>query len=1296
MHIGPGHERSRFVIGLLLVIVFLLGASSVSATPTENRQIRILPATGKVQIDGKIGDWDLSGGVFGCPNVEENRETAATWVHAMYDAEYLYVLARFRDPHPLNNQRTKAAGRGWNGDCFQVRLKTDRFLHVTAWQDRKGESVMDIYYGTFSKGGGEGSVPDALAEGAKMAFRKYEEGDGYVQEMALPWKLLTRSGKALGAGDTCRITWEGRFEKAWKVGDLYAPKPDRIFTFRATGSWGTGLFVEENDVDPAPVRLADGREFPVRMQEGGPVVDWTGLIEEEKLPGHIPITFDLEQAGYVTLAIDDAEGNRVRNLVSDRRFGAGRHTVMWDGLRDKPGLDPGGPVEPGSYRWKGLVHDDLHLVYRGVYHNAGTPPWNNGEKDSDWGGDHGVPIAATTAGGLVILGWSGGEAGTQLIGVDPESCEKVWGVRRGYASTELLTVEGDDIYAGPHGMNVFHATAGDGVLAAFDATGSADLPVPKLDGAEEAVHPAGMVATDGKLYMSFTEQSVIGRVDIATGKLEKEFSVSSPGRMAEAPDGSVLVVSADKVLRWDLQDGSSEAVITGLDEPKGVAAGPDGRIYVATWGATHQVHVLSPNGDRIRSIGKKGGRASHGPWEATALLRPVGLTVGPKGRLWVGERVDKPKRWSVWTPDGKLVRELFGPSHYGADGGALKPDDPYVGVGQMCEWRVDPETGRAGCLGKIADDGMVNVHFPLERTHSSRYVRADGRWYLVQGLHRYFSMLKVYRREGPGDFRLVAVVGNARQRFSHHRGNRLMPYCRHPLFADHGTNEVFAWVDRNGDGDVQEEELSFREVGTRLRGAWQHLGVNGSLTVYFPMKNGTIWEFPVSGYTEAEAPQYDLAAAGPIPSARYGGGQSSVLPSLDGEVVMSHSNPLKAFDADDGELLWTYPNEWAGVHGSHRAPDGRPGLLRGTFAFVGSARTGAGEEIFMVNSNVGEWHAFTRDGLYVANLFTSDPVEVDWPDEAEPGVLLDNCPPGSGGEDFGGFFTGTTDGRAFIQAGKTGYWIVELTGLESIRRMDGGTVEQTEDGVAKSRDVYSRRKQKLAGVKNADVHRLSAEVDGKLGEWKKAWFAGYWTHPRHGSRIRTALGWDDENLYLAYRVEDRAGTWENGANLPENLYARGDTVDLQLTTNPEADPDRRSAIEGDLRLSIGRVKGEPTAVIYREKGPKMGGREVIFSSGVIHRFPVESVQVVEGARIVARPERGRYVVEAAVPLAALGIEPRAGLTLRGDFGVTFSNRAGTDVVRRKYWSNRNTGIVNDEVFELRLEPRNWGKLTFVE
>ena len=47
-----------------------------------------------------------------------------------------------------------------------------------------------------------------------------------------------------------------------------------------------------------------------------------------------------------------------------------------------------------------------------------------------------------------------------------------------------------------------------------------------------------------------------------------------------------------------------------------------------------------------------------------------------------------------------------------------------------------------------------------------------------------------------------------------------------------------------------------------------------------------------------------------------------------------------------------------------------------------------------------------------------------------------------------------------------------------------------------------------------------------------------------------------------------------GADAAEYMYARGDTVDFQLGTDPNADELRAEADKGDLRLSIGNFQGE--------------------------------------------------------------------------------------------------------------------------
>ena len=103
-----------------------------------------------------------------------------------------------------------------------------------------------------------------------------------------------------------------------------------------------------------------------------------------------------------------------------------------------------------------------------------------------------------------------------------------------------------------------------------------------------------------------------------------------------------------------------------------------------------------------------------------------------------------------------------------------------------------------------------------------------------------------------------------------------------------------------------------------------------------------------------------------------------------------------------------------------------------------------------------------------------------------------------------------------------------------------------------------------------------------------------------------------------------------------------------------------------------------------------------FSSGVVKKFVVRRCEILEGACVEVSTRKDGYTVEAAIPLTALPLTLTPGMELRGDFGVTFSDPAGQDTAKRSYWSNRATGIVNDEVFELRLQPNHWGTLVFEE
>ncbi len=356
------------------VVSFILFAAACTggftfATETENLNMQVLPAPGKVVIDGKFDDWDLTGGIFACSDVENLRDQFSQWFHVMYDAENLYVLARWKDPTPLNNPGVKG-DHGFAGDCLQFRTVTtdaagkERTAHMTFWKLRVGGNLMDITYGQKLD---EGNIPDAKTEGAKQTFAADADGKGYVQEIAVPWKLLTADKQPLKGGARMVMT------------------------------------VEPN--------------FTAGQEAGLPVVNWSGLVQSKEIPGFKPTRFAMPFDGYVSLNLFAPDGTVARRLLTCAFFAKGNHEVKWDGLTTPYWRTPGQPVEPGAYTWKAVAHKGIGLRLRGWASNGGNAYWDS-SLTSNWGGDHGVPFSCATDGEKVYLGWTGAEAGKAVVACD--------------------------------------------------------------------------------------------------------------------------------------------------------------------------------------------------------------------------------------------------------------------------------------------------------------------------------------------------------------------------------------------------------------------------------------------------------------------------------------------------------------------------------------------------------------------------------------------------------------------------------------------------------------------------------------------------------------------------------------------------------------------------------------------------------------------------------------------------------------------------------------------------------------
>jgi hypothetical protein len=185
--------------------------------------------------------------------------------------------------------------------------------------------------------------------------------------------------------------------------------------------------------------------------------------------------------------------------------------------------------------------------------------------------------------------------------------------------------------------------------------------------------------------------------------------------------------------------------------------------------------------------------------------------------------------------------------------------------------------------------------------------------------------------------------------------------------------------------------------------------------------------------------------------------------------------------------------------------------------------------------------------------------------------------------------------------------------------------------------------------------------------------------------------WDAANLYLFAEVAD-GSPWVNNGNDWTLLFKTGDSIDLQLGTDPDANPQRSGPVPGDLRLLIAPFQGKDLAVLYRHRVP--GAKEPMTFTCPWRSEKVDVVARLESARIAVTRDNGRYRVEAAIPLADLGLPQPAGKVLKADFGAIFGDPEGRMNMLRSYWSNQNTGLVNDVPGEIMLSPVSWGTITF--
>jgi hypothetical protein len=164
---------------------------------------------------------------------------------------------------------------------------------------------------------------------------------------------------------------------------------------------------------------------------------------------------------------------------------------------------------------------------------------------------------------------------------------------------------------------------------------------------------------------------------------------------------------------------------------------------------------------------------------------------------------------------------------------------------------------------------------------------------------------------------------------------------------------------------------------------------------------------------------------------------------------------------------------------------------------------------------------------------------------------------------------------------------------------------------------------------------------------------------RFESLARARAAYDRQNFYVSYDVET---PFDLVNSIPEQqiIFKGGNLLDIQLATNPTANPKRTKPAPGDLRLLVTRQQGQPIAVIYRPKIKGFQGEAVMLKSPT-GQESFDAIEVSNQVKLEYRKTPAGFNALVIVPLSLLGWTPQSSSAVRLDLGYLFGNSTGNQL-----------------------------------
>jgi hypothetical protein len=1004
----------------------------------------------------------------------------------------------------------------------------------------------------------------------------------------------------------------------------------------------------------------------------------------------IPIVQPMD--GKATVVIEDpATGRRIRNLVSGVPMAKGERRIRWDGLDDH-----GDVVLPGTYRWRSIHHPGIVPDYRMTYANGDNTP----AEFAGWGPNHTILTEAATSGPWTLVASAMTEGGDSLLLLDAQGRKtRGMNVPMGMGMWKISpTIIDDMLYIANDGMAwgdhvdehdpkaVVHLRIS---LARYDLKAgqlkewgnkrfleiaSAEVHPGGADQDWRSVSLCGLGALGNHLYLADRRLQKVLILDRSSGEKTGEFPLPAPAALIAA-NGALFAISQGAIIAIDPLHGALTTIVPAAAgrQPVALAVDGAGRIYVSD-AHSSTVLIFDALGMPDGALGNPGG-AYAGRYDPERMVNPRGLAVAANGWLWVAEDRPNPKRVLAWDPaTRRVVCERFGSPPYGGSGAGIDPADASTWIGLGVQWRIDLAQHAAEPASILGANGQ-DMHFSYVRDHGVTYLIGFG------------GATSISKLNGDGSATPVALIASTHRfsfvnswkpaqafidAFAHAYPERAGKH------ADKGPG--FVWTDANGDGIMQSDEFDFSLGCENFAGAYFGHDFH-DLTLRVPATvagKRVLVTLKPEGFSAAGVPRYPKLSAACAQGIPIDLAANEVETTVDrfGDMICNSTPEMKAF-APDGRLLWTFPNRWVSVHGSHDAPLPETGVLQGSLFYLGTAPLDATSDVVILNGNHGRFFALTSDGLYLDEFFK----DVRMGARADATLI--------GGEAFGGSFArNERDGTYYLQAGS--FRIFRMQGLDQVTRAQGSVSVSGAQVVAAERALVVRSSDKAAS-RSATIPftRTPPAIDTTDVEWTTGAAIAWSKSGRFPVSVRAA--YDATTLYLAYDVADDS-PWVNNGKDWTLLFKSGDSVDLQLGVDTKANPQRSGPVVGDCRLLIAPFQGSTIAVLYQHRLP--GAANPMTFTCPWRSEKVDSVTRLEHAAIAVSKQQGRYRLKAAIPLADLGLHDLAGKTLKADVGVIYGDPDGHMNMLRSYWSNQNTGLVNDVPGEIMLTPAAWGSLTF--